>query len=719
MMGILLFSLLLMRQAGEPWMLRVEAALASAASPAHAEEIADLVEKLLEEGQLSAEKTMDEDETDTEYTEEIIFWNREDPADPAEGYIHQVLYAAVPKEPLRGQRSIGASLTGLSGTLYGYLRQDISEAAAGTRTSTVFVYETERLRDQVTFTAEDLNVDAICVDGVLTQEAKDAARMLFKSYSSVSIIYALLADCPYDLYWYNKAVGGGCRVASALQCIADSEETVTVRGYVKFSFAVSQEYALADYEIDPAYGQSASEAAENARIIVNSYEDLSDYDRLLAYKNEICALTSYNAAAAGNKDTPYGNPWQLVWVFDGDPETNVVCEGYAKAFQYLNELSAGDTVVISPQGYMNGQAHMWNIVKMDDGKNYLVDVTNCDDGTAGYPDKLFLAGCENGGVTEGYRFSVGENSFLYAYQSNIVYPETDLKIVPWDYAAGGPPAPSFQALETEVFEREALHFEYVDNGFAYDRMIAEIMYEPFEGEMNTVQETVETDGQQPWEWQTEDYGPGAYSIHFAGIRDDVQSAWSDELSFSILDFHAYVPAYAFSAPKGYVGWQAAVMLEDEADGVLIQETGEEIPCDGKIALIPLQEAGNMTRTLAILRDGTASAFGETWEAVIEELPESGVLSIPDGIQTIEEEAFQSIGAARMFLPAGVIDIGPYAFADNPELLLVEIGEPQIAEHAFEGCPEMVFGVRDPAWGFENALPFLTYIEEEQEPEAEE
>lgn len=38
------------------------------------------------------------------------------------------------------------------------------------------------------------------------------------------------------------------------------------------------------------------------------------------------------------------------------------------------------------------EGHMWNHVRMDDGKIYLVDVTNCDSNSVGYPYKLFLAG---------------------------------------------------------------------------------------------------------------------------------------------------------------------------------------------------------------------------------------------------------------------------------------------------------------------------------------
>lgn len=40
---------------------------------------------------------------------------------------------------------------------------------------------------------------------------------------------------------------------------------------------------------------------------------------------------------------------------------------------------------------MNGVAHMWNIVQLT-GQNDLVDVTNCDDGTVGYPGQAVPGG---------------------------------------------------------------------------------------------------------------------------------------------------------------------------------------------------------------------------------------------------------------------------------------------------------------------------------------
>ena len=53
-----------------------------------------------------------------------------------------------------------------------------------------------------------------------------------------------------------------------------------------------------------------------------------------------------------------------------------------------------------------------------EGGNYLVDVTNCDSGSIGEPDQLFLAGAE-GSIEDGYTVSLnGGNSITYEYQKN-------------------------------------------------------------------------------------------------------------------------------------------------------------------------------------------------------------------------------------------------------------------------------------------------------------
>ena len=83
-------------------------------------------------------------------------------------------------------------------------------------------------------------------------------------------------------------------------------------------------------------------ALDNAGEIVERHRDKSDYDKLAAYRDEICRLVSYDYEAAESEATIFGDPWQMVYVFDLDPSTNVVCEGYAKAFKYLCDLSRFD-----------------------------------------------------------------------------------------------------------------------------------------------------------------------------------------------------------------------------------------------------------------------------------------------------------------------------------------------------------------------------------------
>ena len=74
--------------------------------------------------------------------------------------------------------------------------------------------------------------------------------------------------------------------------------------------------------------------------------------------------------------------------------------------------------------------HMWNLVQIQ-GKQYLVDVTNCDTGTVGYPDKLFLVGYSdlyNDG--EGYIYQANENNIIYVYDNDMydLYAAEDLEV---------------------------------------------------------------------------------------------------------------------------------------------------------------------------------------------------------------------------------------------------------------------------------------------------
>ena len=113
----------------------------------------------------------------------------------------------------------------------------------------------------------------------------------------------------------------------------------------------------------------------------------------------------------------------------------MVCEGYAKAFKYLCDLTwrSGDPAVqcLLATGTMDGGTgaggHMWNIVTIG-GRNYLADVTNCDTGTAGAPDLLFLC-VVRGSAAQSYTAAAGGREIRYVYDDHMrsVY-DTELEL---------------------------------------------------------------------------------------------------------------------------------------------------------------------------------------------------------------------------------------------------------------------------------------------------
>ena len=240
--------------------------------------------------------------------------------------------------------------------------------------------------------------------------------------SATKVWHALLADLPYELYWHDKTEGKGVGFT-----FTGSFKDVT------FSFAVAQEFRGADLTTTNIPNVPA--AVQTARSVVAANASKSDHDKLQAYRQYICDQVSYNyAAARGEYTASYGSPWQLLWVFDGDASTNVVCEGYAKSFKYLCDLTeesngwTGDVETISVTGTMGTENHMWNIVRIGGG-NYLVDVTNCDTGMKGYPRKLFLRGA----VGDGISYTVENTVYTYDDVTRTGFAAADLKLSGTDY----------------------------------------------------------------------------------------------------------------------------------------------------------------------------------------------------------------------------------------------------------------------------------------------
>lgn len=343
----------------------------------------------------------------------------------------------------------------------GALKDKIKEVAAGNLASTQFSFSNKWTKTK----AEWGITGEVISDGALTQQASEAIRA---KLGLDALMRKQLLEMPYELYWYNKTQG-----VSMNYSVATSGNDVTVRN-LTLSMNVSQDYAkfvsatsYNPFEADVAKTGAAATAAANALNVVAANTGKSDYEKLVSYREYIKGEVSYNTGAAGG-GYPYGDPWQLIYVFDGDPDTNVVCEGYAKAFQYLCDLTfqnqEGRPSSALVSGKMDNGNHMWNVVAIG-GRNYLVDVTNCDDRSIGAPDQLFLCGAAENVVGKQYTVTLWK-TIVYEYDEKAVesYAPEHLKLSPVAYDPNAVSAPSVSGTVKSYNPNAAATVKLVQNG---------------------------------------------------------------------------------------------------------------------------------------------------------------------------------------------------------------------------------------------------------------
>ena len=306
------------------------------------------------------------------------------------GYV-DMLFGKQDTLGLRPNGFAGDQFKGAVKDTYNYLLKEVKKIAEGSRRNT------------------KIDIPASIV-------SYDDAEEVFNATSR--IIDALLVDCPYHLFWYDKT-------------------SSTDYGYYNGAyvyFPVAEEYATDTYTTNTTKINAAHVAVGRAKSVVKKYAGVSDYKKLCGYRDYICKAVDYNNDAVSDENWPYGNPWQLIWAFDGDPSTKIVCEGYSKAFKYLCDLSSFSTGVRSyiASGYVYENSgsgpHMWNIVTMGDGKNYHVDVTFVD---TGYTHD-FLVGASTTQYDDVYCVN-GEIYYQLDPETLGVYPASVFKMATSDY----------------------------------------------------------------------------------------------------------------------------------------------------------------------------------------------------------------------------------------------------------------------------------------------
>ena len=396
------------------------------------------------EEELPEEENDQDEEKETEIYEadDVFVISGQELAD-SESLLESYLYQPVnDKNAVNNGRRKAArkqNLSGFSAAVYDYLSGKAAAIASGSLSSAHFTDTEELLANiQTSYTAEELGVSAIVEGSTISNDAKEALKAIITKEINAAF-NALLLDAPYELYWYDKTVGmeDGYSLTSDGTTLTFTDLYISM--YVSASY--SADGTTGTTNVDASKTSAASAAIVTAQNTVSAASGQSDYEKLAYYKNWICEQVEYNHDAAGNSGIPYGAPWQIIYVFDGNEYTNVVCEGYSKAFKYLCDLTEFNnsaveayTVTGTMTGGTGAGPHMWDLVHMDNGKNYVVDVTNCDGNSIGAPDLLFMKAPVSF-ETDGYTFDCNGTNISYVYDGDTIsaYSESERQISSWDY----------------------------------------------------------------------------------------------------------------------------------------------------------------------------------------------------------------------------------------------------------------------------------------------
>lgn len=448
--------------------------------------------------------------------------------------------------------------------LYDGLKSFIEKVAAGTLTSTKDIAIPVSLAwtlDSLGLTpSSDINAVSDAVEKRLTDLVDP-------------VVSYLLMDCPYDFYWFDKTAGYSYGFNDLM---SDGAGNFSLSN-ITFGFIVAREYRVSEnwYQFDSSKVSGVQKAADTAAAIVEKHKDKSDYEKLDAYCKEICDLVSYNDEAVNDKTTPYGNPWQLIWVFDGDETTDVVCEGYSKAFQYLCDLSAfrGDTACYTVTGTMDGGTgaggHMWNIVTID-GKNYLVDVTNSDAGTSGSDGGLFLTGTKPN-ADGSYTFTIGRDvTFRYDDKQMGLLGAEILTLAETDYVQK--PELTINVPEITVTYGDAVSNEVIKDYSAEDKGT------PVKGSIR-------------WASEVKSYGDAGKNVIRAEFTPDDLATYAVEMvSVDVIVNPRPITVTAQKAEKNYgdkdpqlgfaIDENTPLVEGDSLAGALGREKGEDVKAGG-------------------------------------------------------------------------------------------------------------------------------------------
>lgn len=332
---------------------------------------------------------------------------------------------------------------------------------------------------------------------------------------------------------------------------------------------------------------------------------------------------------------------------------------------------------------------MWNLVTTANGINYLVDVTNCDEGTIGAPDKLFMKGYSRVGVNDKgktiyyYDFIQTDCSYFVSYvyddSTKQLYNEDELIISDSDFDEN--------ALLHEVTWTISPEHPNMNTGviIQLDQEYTAIYYSVKDADNETVAEGQLSDTDAI---DIQGLSAGDYTVSIRCAEDTIMLEEID-VHITILDAPTLIayPSVIGEPVATYVptfldGDNIAITYQiDSAVGVsqrylILQTNG------GPYSMIELGDSAEGTWTL------TPEEYGEFVDkgtihlnAALTDLNESNLsaeqadfqivscdLRLPENLTSIEAEAFAGITNKSVYIPENVTAIEDGAFDETMTIM---------------------------------------------------
>ncbi len=331
------------------------------------------------------------------------------------GYIDSFFFEDTDDRPFSNYR-----LTRFSGDehdFYVALSDFIEEIAAGDEEYPVFDARNTAPTLRLNREKLDLNESATNIEWY-----EAAMNYYLKNVINVrQVINAIYSENPCDFYWAQ-----GTYIVSFSASIENDQCVISIP---LVYFPAGDDY-MGDYASDLSddqvryriYNVSNEEvpqavfAAGTAHRIAKEHAAEPVAEMLSSFRDEICELASNDTDPSDISG--FDDPWQIVYVFDGDPLTTANSEGYAKAFKSLCDINGIDTCY-TIAGTMSGRAHMWNILRLGD-ELYLVDVSCSDTGMVGENGSLFMVSLDGILTSSGTDYSfnpTGSSAAEYVFDA--------------------------------------------------------------------------------------------------------------------------------------------------------------------------------------------------------------------------------------------------------------------------------------------------------------